>query len=309
MIGIRAIAGYLPTGRLDNLERKERFAVSEDFVLGKIGMRELSVKAADQDTSDLCREAFAALQEKEPVNLQDVDCLVVCTQNPDGHGLPHTSAIVHGKLGLSPECAAFDISLGCSGYGYSLSVMRAFMEANDLRCGLLFTADPYSKVINKEDKNTALLFGDAATVTLLGDSPRWELGKFVFGTKGSEGGALCVREDRLYMNGRAVFSFSATTVPESIKRALEKNGLEPDDVDQFILHQGSRYIVNTIRKALKLPEDKVPFAAQGYGNTVSSSIPLILEHAEADTVLISGFGVGLSWSSGVLFRKSATSDE
>ena len=115
-----------------------------------------------------------------------IDCLVVVTQNPDGDGLPHTSAIVHAKLNLKTSCAVFDISLGCSGYVYSLSIIKSFMESNSLKNGLLFTCDPYSKIIDINDKNTSMLFGDAATVTMMNTKPKLLLDKFIFATSGIE---------------------------------------------------------------------------------------------------------------------------
>lgn len=179
------------------------------------------------------------------------------------------------------------------------------MEANGLKRGLLFTADPYSKVIDPGDKDTAMLFGDAAAVTLLGEVPAWNAGKFVFGSRGAEREAIRVNEDgRLNINGRAVFTFAATEIPGSIREAVELNGLSLSDVNRVILHQSSRYIVDTIRIRLGLEEEKVPFVAAAYGNTVSSSISIALEALDdtVKTVVISGFGVGLSWASGVLTR-------
>ncbi len=226
------------------------------------------------------------------------------TQNPD-FNIPHTSAIVHGKLDLPQECACFDISLGCSGYVYGLSNIISFMKNNDLKNGLLFTADPYSEIVDKEDKNTALLFGDGATVTYINDDAKFIPIDFSFGTNGSAYKELLC-EDKFYMNGRAVFSFTATTIPKHIKAILQKNELEDNNIDKYILHQGSKYIVDTIRKRLKVDESKVPFDMHEYGNTISSSIPIILEKEmckdENKIMVLSGFGVGLSWGSAIIKR-------
>jgi 3-oxoacyl-[acyl-carrier-protein] synthase-3 len=307
MIGISAICYEIPAQRLDNAPRAEALHVEPATLEHRIGVRRVARKAPEQETSDLCIAAVQKLFATGRVTPEDIDCCVVVTQNPDGHGLPHTSAILHGKLGLREHCASFDIGLGCSGYVYGLSVVKAFMEANGLRRGLLFTADPYSKVINDEDKRTALLFGDAAAVTLLTDDPVWQIGKFDFGTVGSRGDALEVRvvhDGKLFMNGRAVLAFSVGKVPDSLRRVIALNGLSSELIDRVLLHQGSRVVVENIAQALNM-EDKTAFNAQDYGNTVSSSIPIVL----ADTVqptdrrlAISGFGVGLSWASTVLTR-------
>jgi 3-oxoacyl-[acyl-carrier-protein] synthase-3 len=254
-------------------------------------------------------KAFANLQEKSGLDKNQVRCIIVVTQNPDGDGLPHTSAIVHKKLELGPDCAAFDISLGCSGFVYGLSVIESFMAANRMTCGLLFTCDPYSKIINPEDKNTSLLFGDAATVTLVNDKPRLRSIDFAFGTKGSEGEALVSTKGVLSMDGRAVFNFSATEVPVQIRKLLEENALGIEDIDIFLLHQGSKYIIDTIARRLGLGAEKVPSNLKNMGNTVSSSIPMLLNQylheGNVRTILLSGFGVGLSWASSLLKRVDA----
>ena len=249
MIGIQAIGGYIPNGRIDNRDRLDKFDIDEAFLKDKVGMLRLAVKGQDEETSDLCKKAFIDLQKQTNIQADEIECIIVCTQNPDDRGLPHTSSIVHEKLGLPDRCAVFDISLGCSGFVYSLSVIQSFMQSNGFRKGVLFTADPYSKVVNQQDKNTSLLFGDGATATLVSDTPRWRTGKFLFGSHGQDNPSIKVEKnsEKLAMNGRAVFTFSATTVPKNISDMLDSNSLKLQDIDCFALHQGSRYIVDTIR--------------------------------------------------------------
>jgi len=304
MTGITDIASYLPSGRLSNQARKADLNITDEFIVEKLGMTELAVRAPGEDTSDLCVRAYERLNAKGSAPAR-VDALILVTQNPD-YNIPHSSAIVHGKLDLNSDCACFDISLGCSGYVYALSVITAFMQANGFRSALLFTADPYSKIIDPQDKNTVLLFGDGATVTLLTDQPVFTAGPYVFGTLGKDHGELICRQGKLYMNGRAIFNFAAKTVPGSVTECLAKAGLGKDDIDRFLLHQGSKFIVDTITKRLELPPDKVPFVVGSYGNTVSSSIPMMVE-AELATahrrLILCGFGVGLSWATTILTRR------
>lgn len=306
-IGIEEIASYIPQGRISNFERKEELGIDDFFIEEKIGMKSLAIKCEDQRTSDLCIEAFNALRKKTEIDLETIECLIVISQNPDKN-LPHTSAVVHGALDIPESCACFDISLGCSGYVYGLSVVKSFMESNKMKKGLLFTADPYSSIIDMKDKNTSLLFGDAASVSLISDNPRFELGSFTFGTIGKKNKELECNDDVLYMNGRGIFNFAAKYVPKDIPTLMEKNEITISEIDQFIFHQGSKYIVDTLIKRMGLPVEKVPFDATDYGNTVSSSIPIILEKKikspEYNTILISGFGVGLSWSSCIIKRKN-----
>jgi 3-oxoacyl-[acyl-carrier-protein] synthase-3 len=307
VIGIRCIFTEIPTHRLETLPREEALGLKPGTVETRIGVRRIARKAPHQDTSDLCVAAADRLFASGAVAPSQIDCLIVVTQNPDGAGLPHTSAIVHGKLGLPEDCAAFDIGLGCSGYVYALSIAKGFMEANGLKCGLLFTADPYSKVIDDNDRRTALLFGDAAAVTLLTDNPAWSIGRFTLKTCGLDRDAIRVRSEidgKFFMDGKQVLAFSNTKVPDSIREAVRLNGLSMEDIDRFVLHQGSRAVIDGISEALGA-DDRIAFHAGDYGNTVSSSIPIVLARDLLETdrrVVISGFGVGLSWASTLLTR-------
>ncbi len=312
MISIKHIASYVPERHESNFDKKERFEIDDDFIINKIGVLSVSRKAPDETVSDMCVKAFQALQDKIRISADDVDCLVVCTQNPDGGGIPHTSAIVHGKLKASEKCAAFDISLGCSGYVYGLSIVKSFMELNGLKRGLFFTADPYSSIIDPDDKNTVLLFGDAATVTYMATddaaSPGWLPTKFLFGTLGSEGSALQIQNNRLVMNGRAVFNFSATRVPPQVSELLHAAKLKPEQIDLFIFHQGSKYILDTLQKRMNVGPGKMPSNLAQHGNAVSSSIPMLLENNLGNdnlrNMVLCGFGVGLSWASCLMQRST-----
>jgi len=308
MIGIKNIAVAIPEKYRDNLEQAEKFEEKESFVRDRLGPLKLPVLDEGQDTSDLATEAVLNLLKKSDVIAEDIQCLIVCTQNPDGCGLPHTAAIVQDKAGLPKTLAAFDVSLGCSGYVYGLNVIKGMMAASGYEHGILVTCDPYSKILDLEDRNTAMLFGDAATATLIGPDPIFDIGKSKYGTDGSGAINLINNDGVLFMNGRQVFNFAATRVPAQIKELLEEENISADDVDLFILHQGSKYILDTIQKRLRIPAEKVPFRMQETGNTISSSVPLILieflEDNSKNKVLLSGFGVGLSWGSILLTRRS-----
>lgn len=304
MIGITQIGTYVPEARQSNLDLLDIFDTNESFIREKIGVVQRALKDPEQKASDLCIKAFEDLQKKVALDVNEVECCVVVTQNPD-FNIPHTSAIVHGALGLPESCASFDISLGCSGYVYGLSIVTSFMAANGFTKGLVFTADPYSEVVNKEDKNTALIFGDAATVTLLEEGSGLVPLGFDFGSRGKDYDKLINKNGGLYMNGRAVFNFTATTVPPSVESLLAKVEVVKGDVDRWYFHQGSKYIVDAISDRLGLSADKVVFDMYDYGNTVSSSIPLLLSKdigtiQPGQLLGLSGFGVGLSWGSTIL---------
>ncbi|MCX2887324.1 MULTISPECIES: ketoacyl-ACP synthase III [Pseudomonas] len=309
MIGIKSIASYVPSAGLDNYAQGAKFGKDDAFILGKIGSAFLPRKDDDQETSDLCVEAVKNLFANNPqLNPDSIDALIVVTQNGDEEGLPHTSAIVQSKLGLPTTIAAFDISLGCSGYVYGLYAMKGFMEAAGLKNGLLITADPYSKIVDPEDRNTTMLFGDAATATWMGEDPAWVLGKSKFGTDGSGAPHLKVSDGTFFMNGRQVFNFALVKVPAHLQELLGDSNLQASDIDAFCIHQGSAAIVDAVARRFdeEQPEKFVKDMVET-GNTVSSSIALLLEKHMFDSswnrVAISGFGVGLSWGSAIIERR------
>lgn len=306
MIGLKSIGCHIPARHLDNVAQGARFEQSEEFMREKIGALELPRMEPGEDTSDLATLAVQRLAKVDPeFDLNDVGALFVVTQNPDGAGLPHTSAIVHEKLGLEKDVAAFDISLGCSGFVYGIYALKGFMEATGITNGLLVTADPYSKIIDPDDRITSLLFGDAATATWMGQDPIWELGPSMFGTDGSGAASLRVEGGRLHMNGRKVFDFAALRMAPAIKKLLDSSGLDAADIDAYCIHQGSAAIVDTISRRFGPQKDRFIKDLGTTGNTISSSIPLLIDrHAISSwrRMLVSGFGVGLSWGSAILNR-------
>jgi 3-oxoacyl-[acyl-carrier-protein] synthase-3 len=307
-VGILSIHKYVPEANLNVVELASQFALNEASIQ-KIGFRTLPRRAEGEDTSHLAERVVRVALDAHPDITTKLGLLIVVTQTPDGRGLPHVSAIVHGRLGLPETVAAFDVSLGCSGWVYGLSIAKSFMESNDLAYGILVTADPYSKIVNPKDRNTSLLFGDAASATVLGRSSVWRIGRFVFGTAGRYADNLVIGENgKLEMNGRGVFNFSVTKVPECVRTTLTANGLSLDSVGYLVLHQASRYIVDMIATRLDATE-KTEFTAMDTGNTVSSSIPLAivsLPRAREKKMVICGFGVGLSWAGSVLMPQGAS---
>ncbi len=300
------------------------------FVAEKVGLRSRHILAAGQTGISLAVDACRRLMQANPdLQPNDVDLLVCVTQNPDRR-IPHNAPGIAHELGLPASVASFDISLGCSGYVYGLEIVQGFLERAGLKHGILVTCDPYSRIMAKEDKDTNCIFGDAATATWIKAEPgRSETLATDFGTDGSGGDAIEVpasgaarplvslledsqvashdRESlRLHMRGRAVFNFVMSRVPTSIDACLRKAGCQLADIDWFALHQGSIYMLDALARRADIPSDKLLKNMDRYGNTVSSTIPLLL--AELDergelagrTLLLSGFGVGLSWASAVV---------
>lgn len=302
---IKSIGVYIPETKESNFDLLNRFDITEEFITRKIGVHSRAIKNKTDNTSDLCVKAFYNLKSKTDIDIEKINLVCVVTQNPD-QKIPHTAAIVHQKLGLTKNCMTFDISQGCAGFPHGISIVSSLMSNLSIQDALLFTCDPYSKIINQNDKNTALLFGDAATVTFISNN-REQSGYCLQGTTfgtvpGSNSCLTC--EDKLQMNGRDVVSNALREVPENINSLLRSSGLKISDIDLFVLHQASRVMVESLRDLLILDEETAPYEIMNLGNTISSSIPIVLsKHVDQltkDNILISGFGVGFSYASSLL---------
>jgi 3-oxoacyl-[acyl-carrier-protein] synthase-3 len=327
-MNIKAIASALPDWIVDNGTIEDWCGLPANMVASKIGVVNRHFLRADQTGTDLSVRAVQNLTDRNPdFDLGKIGLLLVVTQNPD-YQLPHNSALLQHRLGLDQTTACFDISLGCSGYVYALSVAKGFMASEQVEEALIVTCDPYSKCMSKSNRDVVGLFGDAATVTWLKGDGLGAIGRGDFGTDGAGAGNLIRRiggaaypmdnfdgvpsaevgdSDRfLHMNGRAIFNFLLARVPRSVESCLAKNGVDQDEIDFFVFHQASRYLLETLRDRMRLIPELVPILLQQTGNTVSSTIPLVLEslskqgRLNAKTVLLCGFGVGLSWASNVI---------
>ncbi len=274
------------------------------FQKEKLGIIERRILAEDEKAIDLAIEACNNLFEKENIQKDEIDLLIYVTQNPEML-LPQNSSQVQEALGLNKSLCAFDVNLGCSGYVYALNIAKSLMLANNLQNALIITCDCYSKIIDISDKDTYSIFGDAATATYI-NNPNM-IGSSNFYTNGAGAKHLCKKNNEaLYMNGRAIFNFMMTELQPSLEDCLEKNQLTIEQIDYFIFHQASKFLLETLTSKLGLDKNKVPIWSQYTANTVSSTIPLVLEgllktnSLENKTLLLSGFGVGLSSSTTIL---------
>ena len=286
-------------------------------------------KAAEGETaSDLAVQAAKKLFIENDIRAENIDFLLYCTQSPD-YFMPSTSCVIQDRLGIPTTAGAFGYDLGCSGYVYGLAIANSFVDSGLAKNVLLLTADTISKYLHPEDKNR-LLFGDAATATLISDEGMAAIGKFERGTDGSgfehviirNGGnrhrsltgeshidemGIIHRDDHFDMDGEAVFNFTIERLPQLIELCLKKNGLEKDEVDYYVFHQANKYMLNTIRKVNKLPKDGFFVDLTDTGNTTSSTVPIglvkSLKNGSIHTnmkVMVAGFGVGLSWAATIL---------
>ena len=298
-IFIETIGSALGSINVSNIEQAARYGKDEDFVRNRVGPLLLPHRAEGETACSLALEAAANALDASRIEAEDLELVVFVTQNPDHGGLPHNSAILHGRLGLAKSVACFDVGLGCSGYVYGLAITASLMKTGSMKSAMLVTSDHYTPFLKPDDQNTKLLFGDGAAATILSRQGAFEIRAAAMGTDGGNHDKLIRREDGIEMNGRAIFNFSRQTVPESIITFCNANDLALDSFDALLLHQGSRAVVEEIAKHLNVNSNIIPVEIGDTGNTVSSSIPLLLEKRMTDRairrLLLTGFGVGLSW--------------
>jgi 3-oxoacyl-[acyl-carrier-protein] synthase-3 len=331
---IADIAGYLPGTVLDNEQLAALYpGWTADKIYEKTGIRTRHVAAESETAGDLAYEAACSLFARGTVAPQDVDFVILCTQAPD-YILPTTACLLQDRLDIPTSAGALDVNLGCSGFVYCLSLAKGLIESGSAKCVLVLTADTYSKYIHPLDKSVRTLFGDAAAATAVvaGDAAQPMIGPFVFGTDGSgannliveSGGARTPRSietavehaddsgnirsrDNLYMAGAKIMAFSLNEVPRAATALLDKAHTNTEAIDYFVLHQANRFMLEALRKKLKVSEAQFPIHVEECGNTVSSTIPLTLaamrDNGCFDTekkLMLIGFGVGYSWAACLL---------
>ena len=330
MAYIKGISYYLPERVVTNEELLKEFPEwSVDKVAKKVGVNSRHLAAEDETAGDMAEKAARKLFEEYNVSPNDIDFVMLCTQSPD-YFLPSTACILQHKLGIPTTAGAFDYNLGCSGCVYGLAMAKGLISAGIAKNVLVLTAETYNKYLHPSDKSNRSIFGDGAAACLVSTEGFAEIGEFSLGTDGSGADHLIVKtgasrckqatgvvmededghqryDDYLYMNGSAIFNFTLEAVPAMMKDILEKNGMSAEDVDYYVFHQANKFMLNTIRKVCVLPKDKFYVNLEETGNTVSSTVMIGLKQClEAGTitpgmkVMISGFGVGLSWGGTIL---------
>lgn len=330
MAYIKAISYYLPEQVLTNDDLIKEFPEwSVDKVAQKVGVDSRHLAAENETAGDMAEKAARKLFEEYQIDPETIDFLMLCTQSPD-YFLPSTACVLQNKLGISTSAGAFDYNLGCSGCVYGMAIAKGLIVAGIAKNVLLLTAETYNKYLHPSDKSNRSIFGDGAAACLISTEGFAEIGEFSLGTDGSGANNLIVKtgaarqkdvtgkyveddeghiwyDDYLYMNGGAIFNFTLDAVPAMMKEILEKNQMQKDDVDYYVFHQANKFMLNTIRKVCVLPKDKFYMNLATTGNTVSSTVLIGLKECmdhqivkAGDNVMISGFGVGLSWGGTIL---------
>ncbi len=311
-------AYYLPTGQLSNEMLEMEFSdFSAKKIEKKVGIRNRHLVVPGETVLDMAVKAGEKVLEG--YDRSKIDFLLLCTQSPD-YLLPGTSSLLQNRLGLSTDIGAFDFNLGCSGFVYGLAVAKGLLRGGIAKHILLVTAETYSRYLSPVDKGNRSIFGDAAAAVILENDSLFNVGEFVLGTDGRGAENLIVKggggRDRangqsapafLYMNGPEIFSFTIETVPSLVKKTLERNGLVANDIDHYVFHQANKYMLQYLQQKLGIEDSRFHIELTETGNTVSSSIPILLHDLRernvfhpGNRILIAGFGVGYSYGATVL---------
>ena len=283
-----------------------KFSIDDKFILNKIGTINRYISNNKDSSYDLGLDATKLLIHETSPKIDKLDLLVLVTQNP-GVNIPHISSRIHQTLKFNSSCQTFDISLGCTGFTQGLDIVMSYLSHNNLNNCILITSDQYSNIIDNNDKSTYLIFSDAASATYISKSKKgFQLIDKAFYLDSSYSTSISTHNKVLNMNGWEVIKFIEMNIKDHIYKILSNNDLTIDDINYFIFHQGSKYILDLIKKILEIPDVKIVYDINETGNTVSSSIPIALKKhilpniKNNDKILISGFGVGLSIFSNII---------
>lgn len=329
MSKISCVDYYLPERILNNKQLEREFPEwNSEKIADKIGIKQRHISEKDQTALDLGFKAADRLFLK--FDKEKIDFILLCTQSPD-YFLPTGACILQDKLALRKNIGALDFNLGCSGFVYGLALAKGLINTKISKNILLITAETYSKHIHPKDKANRSIFGDGAAACIISESETEKIFDFELGTDGSGMNNLIVQNgglrnnfnsqeadvfeegnflrngNNLFMNGPEIFNFTIANIPGLVNRVLEKHQLTVETIDYVIFHQANKYMLDYLRKKLKITPGKFYQNMENTGNTVSATIPIALKDCidrniikQGDKVLLCGFGVGYSWGATII---------
>lgn len=321
-VGIIGTGKYVPEKILTNADLEKIVDTNDEWIVSRTGIRERHIAAPHEATSDLCYEAALKALESAGMKAEELDLIIIATVTPDT-SVPATACILQDRLGAK-RAAAFDLSAACSGFVYGLATATGLIQNGTYNNALVIGSDTLSRITDYTDRNTCVLFGDAAGAAIVGEVPEGRgFQSFDLGSEGAGGNLLKVeaggsrlpsshesvdaKQHFINMNGTEVFKFAVRVMGTATERVLAKAGIGKEDIDLFVPHQANIRIIQSAMQRLDLPPEKVVINVDKYANTSAASIPLALVEAaengrmkEGDTVLMVGFGGGLTWGASVL---------
>ena len=331
-VGITAMAAAVPSRIINNYEYTDYFPAEQvKEVVDKVGVFERRFADSETCSSDLCMAAAEKLIADNHIDKNEIDLLVFLSQTPD-YRMPATSICLQERLGLPNSCIAFDMQMGCAGFCYALSVVYGMMQGGNIRKALILDGETRSKVYSPKDRRSAFIFGDGGVAALVERNDKFGNSWFSLNSDGSRYDLIMIKgggyrhmsspetleekvvdeygnirsDEQGYMRGGDVFNFVIREIPRDIKNTLDFSGVDKEQIDYIVFHQANNFINSYIAKKMKLDTTKIPHTIEKYGNTSSVSVPLTIVSElkgkldGSKTVLMSAFGVGMSWVTGIV---------
>ena len=321
---LKSIGGYAPTRILSNADLEKMVDTTDEWIEKRTGIKERRIAAAEEATSDLGVNAALLAISRAGIAKEEIDLIICATLSPDYLCMPSTACVIAGKLGIN-DVMAFDISAACSGFVYMLSMAKAFIESGMKKNILLIGAEKISSVIDYTDRGTCILFGDGAGAVIIGatenkDEAILDIHASADGrygdlliTPGCGSKFPCSQEtldnklNYIKMQGNEVYKVAVKTLTNDVIDILEKNNIDPSQVDHFIPHQANLRIIEAVRSKLNFPIEKTVLTVAKYGNTSAASIPMAMNYAyeegrikKGDLMLLDTFGGGFTWASALV---------
>lgn len=313
-IGIIGIGSFLPANRVTNVDLEQRMDTSDEWIRTRTGIEARHLADEDVSVADMATMAARRALLSANVAIDEIDAIICATATAPA--FPATACLVQANLGAK-RAVAFDISAACSGFIFAMDTAKSLMDSKGFKRTLVIGAEKMGSLIDWEDRSTAVLFGDGAGAVVLGEDEVASIDSIVLGSDGTGGKYLYESEDgKIVMNGREVFKFAVRKMPEIVLEALSKAGKSLEDLDVLVPHQANRRIIDAAMERLELADEKVVMTIQDHANTSAASIPLALAEAvkggkiqDGQTIVVAGFGAGLTWGASCLTWNKATITE
>lgn len=313
-IGIIGIGSFLPTNRVTNVDLEKRMDTSDEWIRTRTGIEARHLADSDLTVADMATHAAERALKSAGVSIEDIDAIVCATATAPS--FPATACLVQANLGAK-RAVAFDVSAACSGFIFAMDTAKGLMASKGFKKTLVIGAEKMGNLIDWDDRSTAVLFGDGAGAVVLGEDEVASVDSIILGSDGTGGKYLYENDEgKIVMNGREVFKFAVRKMPDIVVEALEQAGKTIQDMDVLVPHQANRRIIEAAIERLGLTEEKVVVTIQDHANTSAASIPLALAEAvksgkvqAGQTVVIAGFGAGLTWGASCLTWNNANITE
>ncbi|WP_194847918.1 beta-ketoacyl-ACP synthase III [Candidatus Neptunochlamydia vexilliferae] len=319
---IIGVGAYLPERVLSNQDLEKMVDTSDEWIISRTGMKERRLAASDEFTSDMGYEAAKRALENGNIEAEEIDLILVATLTPD-YVFPSTACLIQNRLGAT-GAAAMDVQAACSGYIYALSMAKAYVESGMYKNVLIIAAEKLSSIVDYEDRNTCVLFGDGASACVVSDAKEgYTIENVTLGSDGEQSEILKLpaggskrpasietvqgKEHFIQMGGKEVFKHAVRRMEEAVKTSLDAAGLKEEEISWMVPHQANLRIINALAKRFQVPNDHVYVTIHKYGNTSASSVGIALDELlkeksvkRGERMVLFGFGAGLTWGAASL---------